>query len=121
MRLERHVGGLGRGRKLHYLEARGWRAVDGGWTCARHTAAPLRLEKALHHQLTEDLTAGLAAWGLKVVATSPRGYATLEDPADESRCSIPAALRRQSRRLHRNTGDLGYSLFLASMLGPAEA
>lgn len=116
MRLERHVGGLGRARKVGYLERRGWREVDGRWVNPAPASEPSTLDRAIHHQLTVDLTSALAAHGWKVVGFSSRGYAQLEDPADESRCSLPAALRRQARREGRPVGQLTYSLFLSAMV-----
>ena len=61
---------------------------------------------------------GLHGW--KVVGYSSRGYAQLEDPADQSRCSLPAALRRQARREGRPVAQLTYSLFLSAMVDAPE-
>jgi hypothetical protein len=116
MRLERHVGGLGRARQANYLTARGWREEEGKWRCDRLTALALPLAKALHHQLTFDLTAALSANGWRVVGYSDRGYARMEDPADASLCSLPAALRRQAKREKRPVGELTYALFLGALL-----
>lgn len=120
MRLERHVGGLGRARKVSYLERRGWRAVDGQWLNPAPASEPSSLDRALHHQLTVDLTSALGVHGWKVVGYSSRGYAQLEDPKDQSRCSLPAALRRQARREGRPVAQLTYSLFLSAMVDTPE-
>ncbi len=111
------MGGLGRKRQEDYLTRRGWRQTDAGWLAGDVVGAePLKLSKAVHHQLTRDLCAALAPAGWKVVDYSPRGYAKLEDPTDASRCSLPAALRRQAKREQRRVGDFTYALFLAAML-----
>src|SRR6478609_3045957 len=110
MRLERHVGGLSMERKRNYLTGRGWTASADGWSSV-HFPEALPLSKALHHQLTIDLTAGLAAYGWKVEGYSARGYARLADPTGDKPCSLPAALRRQARREKRKVGELTYSLF----------
>jgi len=120
MRLERHVGGLGRARKVSYLVRRGWREVDGRWVNPTPASEPSTLDRAIHHQLTVDLTGALGAQGWKVVGFSSRGYAQLEDPNDQSRCSLPAALRRQARREGRPVGQLTYSLFLSAMVNDGE-
>jgi len=99
-----------------YLERRGWRETDGKWLNPTPASEPESLDRALHHQLTADLTSALAVQGWKVVGYSARGYAQLEDPLDASRCSLPAALRRQARREGRPVAQLTYSLFLAAML-----
>src|SRR4051794_15631799 len=98
MRLERHVGGLGRARQLQYLRRRGWEEHEGGWACERRSPEVFALQRALHHQLTEDLCAGLGASGWKVVDYSARGYARLRDPRTGEDCSLPGALRRQAKR-----------------------
>lgn len=116
MKLERHVGGLSRARKVHYLLERGWREEDGSWQSAAPDSDPLPLNKAVHHQLTQDLGKALGASGWKVVGYSPRGYARMEDPSGLKQCSLPAALRRQARREKRPVGELTYSLFLAALL-----
>lgn len=102
-------------RKENYLTHRGWRKSDVGWVCGRHTVAPLKLSKALHHQLTEDLCGALAANGWKVVGFSPRGYAKLEDPTGKGTCTLPEALRRQARRENRYVGEFTYVLFLSAI------
>lgn len=117
MRLERHVGGLGRARQLNYLALRGWHEEAGGFVCARHTPPALTLSRALHFQLTEDLCTGLAPLGWRVVGFSPRGYAKLADPLQGDACALPAALRRQARREGRKVAELTYTLFLAAMVG----
>ncbi len=116
MKLERHVGGLSKQRKEDYLRRRAWREEDGAWLANVTAALPLPLKKAVHHQLTQDLARGLAPFGWRVVAYSERGYAKLEDPADASLCSLPAALRRQARREKQLVADFTYSLFLKAML-----
>jgi hypothetical protein len=117
MRLERHVGGLGRARQQRSLAARGWQLEEEGWACARHTPPALPLARALHFQLTEDLCLGLAPSGWTVVGFSPRGYAKLRDPVKQDACSLPAALRRQARRERRLVAELSYTLFLAAWVG----
>ncbi len=116
MRLERHVGGLGLARKVNYLQRRGWLEVEGKWQSPVPDSEPQALSRAVHHQLTQDLAAALGAHGWKIAGYSPRGYAQMEDPVDLTRCSLPAALRRQARREKRPVGELTYSLFLAAML-----
>jgi hypothetical protein len=109
---------MGRARQINYLETRGWARSGKDWACPRHTVQPQTLSRAVHHQLTEDLCRGLAAYGWKVVAFSERGYARLWDPEADEECSLPAALRRQARRSKRRAGELAYSLFLAAMVNP---
>ena len=116
MRLERHVGGLSRARKVNYLTSRGWVAAEGGWRCERLWPLPLPLSKALHHQLTEDLAAALGASGWKVVGYSQRGYARMEHAQGGSSCSLPAALRKQARSEKRAVAELTYSLFLRALV-----
>jgi hypothetical protein len=116
MRLERHVGGLGRARKVQYLEARGWTCVGGEWLGPTEAADPVKLDKALHHQLTRDLSAALAVHGFRVLGYSPRGYVQLEDTATQETCSLPKALRLQARREQRPVRELTYAMFLAAML-----
>ena len=116
MRLERHVGGLSLARKHHYLEGSGWRAVKGGWLGPSPESEPLALARAIHHQLTCDLAAALVRLGWRVAGYSERGYARLEDPSNQTKCSLPAALRRQARREGRPVQQLTYSLFLAAWL-----
>lgn len=115
MKLERHVGGLGVARKESYLSGKGWRLTDDGWLSQVPAAEPLKLNKAVHHQLTKDLTDAMARLGWKVIGYSPRGYVKLED-VDGSQCSLPKALRTQARREKRPVGELTYSLFLAALL-----
>jgi hypothetical protein len=121
MRLERHVGGLGRARTEGYLRERGWVEAEGAWRSTVAAAEPVSMKRALHHQLTADLSDALSVFGWKVVGYSPRGYVSLEDPKDASRCSLPAALRRQARRQHCPVGELTYSLFLSKRVGLSEA
>ena len=116
MRLERHIGGMGKARQVNYLQRRGWSETETGWSCERLLAENERLSRALHHQLTEDLCHALAPQGWKVVDYSARGYAQLRDPQTGELCSLPKALRRQARRENRKVADLTYALFLASLL-----
>ena len=116
VRLERHVGGLSIARKEKYLIASRWQLTDEGWLGPTPESDALPLNKAVHHQLTFDLSTALSASGWKVVGYSPRGYARMQDPTDESLCSLPAALRKQARREGKPVGQLTYSLFLAALL-----
>ncbi len=116
MRLERHIGGLSAERKLQYLRDSGWKEQGGKWSGPAVDAEAFPLARALHHQLTADLSAALGSRGWKVVEYSQRGYAKLSDPKDESLCSLPGALRRQARRDGCPVRELTYSLFLASVL-----
>jgi hypothetical protein len=116
VRLERHVGGLSVARKEKYLTGSGWKKGDDGWTSPAPDTEPLPINKAVHHQLTHDLSQALGASGWKVAGYSERGYARMQDPADASLCSLPAALRKQARREGRPVGQLTYSLFLAALL-----
>lgn len=121
MKLERHVGGLSLARKTRYLTGRGWREEGKGWTLEAHRLAgqpmdPLPISRAVHHQLTDDLSRAMAASGWKVAGYSPRGYVKMEDTGDGSRCSLPAALRKQARREGVKVGEFTYSLFLAALL-----
>jgi hypothetical protein len=65
--------------------------------------------------LTIDLCAGLRARGWKVVGYSARGYAQLEDPRDQTQCSLPLALRRQARREQCPVREFTYALFLGAL------
>jgi len=114
VRLERHVGGLSLARKAHYLRARGWREEDAGWVNALF--GPLPLAKALHHQLTDDLSQALRARGWRVLGFSERGYVQLRDGERGKPCSLPKALRTQARREQRLVGEFTYALFLAALL-----
>lgn len=116
MRLERHVGGLSAERKLKYLREAGWTEEAGQWRGPAADAEAFPLARALHHQLTFDLSQALGARGWKVGGYSQRGYAKMVDPQDASECSLPAALRRQARRDGCPVRELTYSLFLAAML-----
>ncbi|MBK7860865.1 MAG: hypothetical protein IPJ65_20130 [Archangiaceae bacterium] len=116
MRLERHIGGMGKARQVSYLQARGWAESAKGWSCERLLAENERLSRALHHQLTEDLCHALSPHGWKVVDYSPRGYAQLLDPNTGERCPLPKALRRQARRENKKVADLTYALFLGALL-----
>jgi hypothetical protein len=106
VRLERHVGGLSKARKLKYLAASGWVEEDEAFPLAR----------AVHHQLTADLAKGLGKFGWTIGGYSQRGYAKMMDPQDASSCSLPAALRKQARRDRCPVGELTYGLFLAALL-----
>jgi len=114
VRLERHVGGLSLARKAHYLRARGWREEDAGW--ANELFGPLPLAKALHHQLTDDLSQALRERGWRVLGFSERGYVQLRDGERGKPCSLPKALRTQARREKRLVAEFTYSLFLAALL-----
>lgn len=120
MKLERHVGGLSIQRKEQYLSSAGWRETPNGWLSEQPDTEPLPLNKAVHHQLTSDLSQALGASGWKVVGYSQRGYARLEDALNGKQCSLPAALRTQARREGRPVGQLTYSLFLAALLKSGE-
>lgn len=114
MKLERHVGGLSLARKANYLRARGWTEQDGRWhsqTFGEHTMA-----KAVHHQLTADLSAALAPLGWQVVGYSARGYVQLRDGETGRPCSLPKALRSQARREKRRVAELTYTLFLSALV-----
>jgi hypothetical protein len=116
MRLERHVGGLSMERKTKYLREAGWREEGSLWRSSQVDAEACALSRALHHQLTADLSAALATRGWKVGGYSQRGYVKLVDPKDESSCSLPGALRRQARRDGCPVRELTYGLFLNAML-----
>jgi hypothetical protein len=118
MKLERHVGGLSLARKANYLRARGWREVEGDWTSDLFGAHPLA--KALHHQLTDDLSQALRRLGWQVLGYSERGYVSLRDGERGRPCSLPKALRIQARREGRPVAELTYSLFLAALLEAEE-
>jgi hypothetical protein len=115
MKLERHVGGLSVQRKANYLRARGWREEDGRWVSEAFGVHPLT--RALHHQLTADLSQALCALGWEVVGYSPRGYVQLRDGGRGSAMSLPRALRIQARREGRRVAELTYTLFLAALVG----
>lgn len=116
MRLERHVGGLSAVAKVKYLRESGWQEEQGKWRGPAAAAEAFPLSRALHHQLTADLSEALGARGWKVVEYSQRGYAKLTDPIDASVCSLPGALRKQARREGCPVRELTYSLFLAAVL-----
>lgn len=115
MRLERHVGGLSRARKANYLGARGWREeAPGRWT--HPVFGPHPLARAVHHQLTDDLSQALCRLGWQVAGFSERGYVQLRDGGRGPTCSLPKALRTQARREKRPVAELTYSLFLTALL-----
>ncbi len=116
MRLERHVGGLSKERKLTYLREAGWVPEGKQWRGPGVEAEAFPLSRALHHQLTADLCAALGGRGWKINGYSMRGYAQLVDPKDASTCALPAALRRQARRDGCPVRELTYALFLGAVL-----
>ena len=118
MKLERHVGGLSLARKANYLRARGWREAGRGWT--HDIFGPQTLARAVHHQLTDDLSQALCQRGWQVLGFSARGYVQLRDGAQGKPCSLPRALRTQARREGRPVAELTYSLFLAALLDSPE-
>ncbi len=114
MKLERHVGGLSLARKANYLRARGWREEDGGWSSAIFGLLPMA--KAVHHQLTDDLSQALRKRGWLIAGFSERGYVQMRDGERGKPCSLPKALRTQARREKRPVAELTYELFLAALL-----
>ena len=114
MKLERHVGGLSRGRKEQYLRARGWRQEGVAWQSEVFGAHPLG--KALHHQLTDDLSQALCKRGWQVVGFTQRGYVQMRQAEHGKPCSLPKALRAQARREKVPVAELTYLLFLGAML-----
>lgn len=116
MRLERHVGGLSKERKLTYLREAGWVLEKSAWRGPGLEAEAFPLARALHHQLTADLCAELAGRGWKIAGYSMRGYVQLLDPKDQTSCTLPAALRRQARRDGCPVRELTYGLFLNAVL-----
>ena len=114
MKLERHVGGLSLARKANYLRARGWREEKEGWSSEIFGLLPTA--KALHHQLTDDLSQALCQRGWQVLGFSERGYVRLREGERGKPCSLPKALRTQARREKRLVAELTYSLFLAALL-----
>ena len=116
MRLERHVGGLSKERKLTYLREAGWLQEKNLWRGPGVEAEAFPLARALHHQLTADLCAALGTRGWKISGYSMRGYAQVVDPKDQSICAVPAALRRQARRDGCPVRELTYALFLDAVL-----
>ena len=118
MKLERHVGGLSMARKANYLRARGWREEDGGWFHVDFGYFPLA--RAIHHQLTRDLSDALCRSGWQVAGYSERGYVKLRPATGGKPCSLPAALRAQARAEKRRVGELTYELFLAAIDGADE-
>jgi hypothetical protein len=116
VRLERHVGGLGRARQRTYLQNRGWVETSAGWAHARSLDEPYTLSRALHHQLTFDLTQALARWHWRVETYSARGYAQLIDGTTGERRTLPAALRLEARRQGQPVKEFTYALFLNATL-----
>lgn len=114
MKLERHVGGLSRVRKANYLRARGWREEEDGWFSEIFGLLPMA--KALHHQLTDDLSQALRERGWQVLGFSERGYVQMRDGERGKPCSLPKALRTQARREKRPVAELTYAMFLAALL-----
>lgn len=114
MKLERHVGGLSLARKAHYLRSRGWSEEERGWSSEIFGLHPL--SKAIHHQLTDDLSQALRQRGWQVLGYSERGYVQLRDGERGKPCSLPKALRTQARREQRPVAELTYLLFLAALL-----
>jgi hypothetical protein len=114
MKLERHVGGLSLARKANYLRARGWREEAGGWSSGIFGQHPLA--KAVHHQLTDDLSQALRERGWQVLGFSERGYVRMREGERGKPCSLPKALRTQARREKRPVAELTYALFLAALL-----
>ncbi|WP_224368843.1 hypothetical protein [Hyalangium versicolor] len=114
MKLERHVGGLSRARKGNYLRARGWSETEHGWQSPIFGTLPVA--KALHHQLTDDLSQALRKRGWQVLGFSERGYVQMRDGERGRPCSLPKALRIQARRENLPVAELTYSLFLAALL-----
>ncbi len=114
MKLERHVGGLSLARKANYLRARGWHEEEGGWSSEIFGLLPMA--KAIHHQLTDDLSQALRERGWQVLGFSERGYVRMRDGERGKPCSLPKALRTQARREKRPVAELTYELFLAALL-----
>jgi hypothetical protein len=114
VKLVRHVGGLSRARQANYLRARGWHEDARGWRSEIFGLLPLA--KALHHQLTDDLSQALCQRGWQVAGFSERGYVQMRDGAHGKPCSLPKALRTQARREKRPVAELTYALFLAALL-----
>jgi hypothetical protein len=114
VRLERHVGGLGRARQETYLRQRGWTPVEKGWQHARALDEVFPRTRALHHQLTHDLTHALARWQWRVVGYSARGYAQLVDGVTGAPHALPSALRVEARRQAQPVREFTYALFLAA-------
>lgn len=108
------MGGLSLARKSRYLRARGWSEQERGWHSPIFGLLPLA--KAVHHQLTDDLSQALRARGWQVLGFSERGYVRMRDGAHGTPCSLPKALRTQARRENRPVAELTYTLFLAAML-----
>jgi len=119
MKLERHIGGLSLARKANYLRRRGWREVEGRWVTAPFGVHPLA--RAIHHQLTRDLSEALSRLGWRVLGHSKRGYAQLRHGECGPACSLPKALRIQARFEKRPVAELTYTLFLAVIIGAEES
>ena len=74
------------------------------------------MAKAVHHQLTDDLSQALRKRGWHVAGFSERGYVKMRDGENGKPCSLPKALRTQARREKRPVAELTYELFLAALL-----
>jgi len=72
-----------------YLREAGWKEEAGKWRGPGVEAEAFPQSRALHHQLTKDLSEALGARGWNVGAYSQRGYAKLVDP--EGRLGMFAA------------------------------
>ena len=95
--------------------ARGWREEEDGWFSDIFGLLPMA--KAIHHQLTDDLSQALRERGWQVLGFSERGYVQMRDGERGKPCSLPKALRTQARREKRPVAELTYALFLAALLG----
>src|ERR1700681_3348691 len=104
-------------KKVAYLEARGWRRDGSRWLNPVPMTDPVNLKWAVHHQLTEDLASGLAAYGWKGVEYSDRGYARLLDRVTGDSCALPEALRRQARREKHLVRPFTIDIFAKAMGG----
>ncbi len=96
------------------MRQRGWTSVEKGWQHERTLDEVYPRTRALHHQLTFDLTQALARWQWRVVGYSQRGYAQLEDGVTGESHALPSALRVEARRQGQPVRDFTYALFLAA-------
>ena len=115
MRLERHVGGMGEARQQRYLQTRGWQLTEKGWHHPGRQTDTHSLSRALHHQLTKDLSESLAQWKWAVLSYSQRGYARLQDATTGKDHSLPSALRVEAKRQKQKVADFTYALFLTAV------